>query len=95
LISGQDAELQAIRYIAAGDLFLTFYHPLKKLAYAAAESAVLLAKGEMPDKSKLTYTDNQLIKVPTISIPSIPVFKENIDEVLIKTGVYTNEEVYQ
>ena len=93
-ITGQDAELQAVRNIIAGKQLMTFYHPQKKLAYSAAEAAVLMAKGKMPDESKLTYTDNLLLKVPTISIPSTPVFKENVDEVLIKSGVYTKEQVY-
>ena len=95
MLTGQDAELQAIRNIVSGWQLITFYHPLKKLAYAAAEAAVSLANGKMPENYKVTYTDNMLMKVPTIAIPSTPVVKENIDEVLIKPGIYTKEQVYQ
>jgi len=95
MITGQDAELQAIRNIVSGWQLVTFYHPLKKLAYAAAEAAVSLANGNMPKNYNITYTDNMLMKVPTIAISSTPVLKENIDKVLIKPGIYTKEQVYQ
>ncbi|NPA35875.1 MAG: substrate-binding domain-containing protein [Chlorobi bacterium] len=93
-VTGQDAELQAVRNIIAGKQLITFYHPLKKLSYTLAKSAVNMAKDIMPDESQLTYTNNLLMKVPTIKISSIPVTKENIEEILIKPGVYTQEQLY-
>jgi D-xylose transport system substrate-binding protein len=95
MLTGQDAELQAIKNIVSGWQLVTFYHPLKQLAYAAAEAAVGLANDKLPEKYKITYTDNMLMKVPTIKIPSTPVVKENIDKILIKQGIYTKEQLYQ
>ena len=95
LITGQDAELKAVRNIVRGKQFMTIYHPSKILATKAARIAFGMAKGKMPDKSELSYIDNGLALIPTIRTNSIPVFKDNIEDVLIKTGVYTKEEVYQ
>jgi D-xylose transport system substrate-binding protein len=95
LITGQDAELEAIKHITEGTQLMTVYHPLEVLGSKAAEIAFRLAQGKMPDKSEISYTNNSIISVPTIKINSIPVLKENIDNVLIKTGVYTSQEIYQ
>ena len=94
LITGQDAELEAIKHIIEGTQLMTVYHPLEVLGSKAAEVAFMLAQGKMPDKSEISYTNNGIISVPTIKINSIPVLKENIDDVLIKTGVYTEQEIY-
>ncbi len=95
LITGQDAELRALHHIVNGEQLMTVYHPLKTIASKAAELAFMLAQDKMPDNSEISYTDNGIISVPTIKINSIPVLKENIDDVLIKTGVYTSQEIYQ
>ena len=95
LITGQDAELRALRHIIKGEQLMTVYHPLKTVASKAAEIAFNLAKNKMPNKSEISYTNNGIINVPTIKINSIPVFKENIDDVLINTGVYKSQEIYQ
>ncbi len=95
LITGQDAELKAIKHIIEGDQLMTVYHPLKTVASKAAEVAFNMAKGIMPDKSEISYTNNGIVNVPTIKISSIPVTKDNIDAVLIKPGVYTKQEIFQ
>lgn len=94
LITGQDAELRAIKHIVKGEQLMTVYHPLKKLASRTALIAFNMAKGKNPDQSEITYTNNGLANIPTIKNNSIPVFKENIDELLINSGVYSKEEVY-
>ncbi len=95
LVTGQDAELRAIKNIINETQLMTVYHPLKAVAYRAAEIAFNMAKDIMPDKSELSYTDNGIINVPTIKLNSIPVFKDNINDILIKPGVYTQQEVYE
>jgi len=94
LITGQDAELRAIKNIMNGEQLMTVYHPLKTMASKAAQTAYDLAQGKMPDNSTITYTNNGFANIPTIKNQSIPVFKENIDDILIKQGVYSREEIY-
>ncbi len=93
-ITGQDAELKAIKNIIAGKQTMTVFHPLKTNAYTGAELTIDLAKGKLPEKSRLSYVNNGMIDVPTIKIESITITRDNIDEVLIEGGFYTKEEVY-
>jgi D-xylose transport system substrate-binding protein len=46
IITGQDAERNALRQIVAGKQSMTVYKPIKQLAYQAAEHAMKLAKGQ-------------------------------------------------
>ena len=47
-VTGQDATLQGIQNIVAGDQCMTVYKAIKKEADAAAKLAIALAKGETP-----------------------------------------------
>ena len=94
IMTGQDAELKSIKYIVEGKQHFTLSHPYKQIAYKAAEIAVKMARGERLDKSEIIYINNGFKEVPTVQIGSIPVTRENIDEVIIKGGVYTRAEVY-
>lgn len=95
LITGQDAELRAVKHILKEEQLITVYHPLKQIAYTGAEACVNLAKDKKLGNQEISYVDNGFKKIPSIKIPSIPVTKETIDEVLIKSGFYTKEEIYQ
>src|SRR5438105_15163653 len=64
LVTGQDAQLDAVQRIAKGTQTMTIYKPIKPLADSAVDSAVKLAHGETlnaPDK-----INNGKIDVPAI-----------------------------
>src|SRR2546423_9682244 len=46
LVTGQDAQLDAVQRIAAGTQTMTVYKPIKPLADSAVDSAVKLARSE-------------------------------------------------
>jgi D-xylose transport system substrate-binding protein len=92
-ISGQDAELSAIKRILDGTQTMTVYKPLKKLAVAAAEAAMALAR-KQPLASATQKVNNGKIDVPSILIESIVVDKSNIDATVIQDGFLTREQVY-
>lgn len=94
VITGQDAELHAIKNIIAGEQTMTAYHSAKDNAYACAETIVALMNGKKSTSKNITRTFNGEIDVPTIKIPSLLVTKENVEEVIIKNKVYTREEIY-
>jgi ABC-type sugar transport system substrate-binding protein len=48
-VTGQDATVQGLQNILAGDQCMTVYKAIKQEADAAAELAIALAKGEKPD----------------------------------------------
>ncbi len=92
IVTGQDAELAACQRIVEGTQTMTVYKPVDKLAKAAAEYAVKLAKGEEID---VTTTINDGSKeVPYVKLEPIAVTKDNMDEVIIEGGFQSKEEVY-
>ena len=58
-VTGQDATLQGIQNIVAGDQCMTVYKAIKKEADAAAKLAIALAKGETPDGAGLDQQRDQ------------------------------------
>lgn len=94
VITGQDAELRALKHIVADEQTMTAYHSSKSNGYACADAIVALMDGKKVSTKNITYTFNGEIDVPTIKIPSILVDKENMEEVIIKNNVYSREDIY-
>ncbi|MCX4585907.1 sugar ABC transporter substrate-binding protein [Streptomyces sp. NBC_01481] len=92
-VTGQDAELAAVQRIVAGEQYATVYKPYAPEAAAAAEMAILLARG-MELGMAQTDVDSPTTKaIPSVLVPVISVTKENIGETVIKDGVYTAAEI--
>lgn len=92
VISGQDADLAAIRRIVAGTQTMTVYKPISKLATTSAELAVKLARGE-----KITTNgsvNNGKKDVPAVLLTPIAVSKNNIDSTVIADGFHSHKDVY-
>lgn len=92
-VTGQDADLVACQRIVEGTQYMTVYKPLELLAQRAAEMAVAMAKGEMPETDS-TINDGTY-DVPLEKLEPVAVTKENMDEVIIgkyhqKNDVYLN-----
>lgn len=92
LVSGQDAELDAVRRIVAGTQTMTVYKPLDALARMAADAAVRLAKGEAVDAG--TTINNGKRDVPARLLDPIACDKSNLDGLLINDGFHTREAIY-
>lgn len=92
-ITGMDAELDAIKRIVNDEQDMTVYMDLKTLAEKAVIEAVKLAKAE---KTDINSTVDNAGEVPQNShlITGQTITKENIDKVLIGTGVFAKEDVY-
>lgn len=94
VITGMDAEIDALRRITQGEQDMTIYMDLKELASTAVDEATHMAKGEKVNKN--AEYDNQSGKaVDANLILGQVVTKENIDRVLIDSGYYTKEEIYE
>lgn len=91
-VVGQDAELEACQRIVEGTQLMTVYKPVEKLAKAAAEYAVKLAKGEDIGVED-TYMEGAY-KIPCVTLEPIEVTKKNMDEVIINSGFHLREDVY-
>ncbi len=93
LVSGQDAELAALQRIVKGTQTMTVYKPISKLAPAAVEAAIALAK-KQPSGATRTV-NNGRIDVPSILIEPIQVDKNNIEETVVKDGFQSREKIFK
>jgi D-xylose transport system substrate-binding protein len=93
LVSGQDAELEAVRRIVKGTQAMTVYKPLRPLARMAAGAAVNMAKGQTEDG--LVSINNGMKDVPARLLEPISVDKSTIDSTVIADGYHKRDEVYQ
>ena len=92
-ISGQDADLAAIKRIVDGTQTMTVYKPITKLADKAAEIAVTLGKNEKPTPN--AELNNGLKNVLSYLLDPIAVNKDNIDDTIIKDGFHTKDAIYK
>lgn len=92
-ISGQDADLAAIRRIVAGTQSMTVYKPIKDLASKAAEISVELGAGKEP--AKTADLNNGLKYVPSYLLNPVVVTKSNIDKTIIADKFFTKEQIEQ
>jgi D-xylose transport system substrate-binding protein len=92
LVSGQDADLPAVRRIVEGTQAMTVYKPIAPLATKAAEVAVALAKGEKPQTTETV--NNGKKDVPSILLEPVVVDKSNVVDTVIKDGYHKMEDVY-
>jgi D-xylose transport system substrate-binding protein len=89
-VSGQDADLAAIKRVIAGTQTMTVYKPLKTLASGAAELSVKLVRGEKPAFN--SQYDNGSKKVDSILLTPTALTKDNVD-LLEKDGFYTKAQL--
>jgi D-xylose transport system substrate-binding protein len=93
-VTGQDAELAAVQRILVGEQFMSVYKPYAPEADAAAEMAVALAKGEKLDSVAKDAVDSGSAKdIPAVLVPVTSLTKDNINDTVIKDGVYTAAEI--
>src|SRR3954470_659902 len=84
-VTGQDAELDGVQRILAGEQLMTVYQPIKQIAQAAAKLAVPLAQGKTPPPIAKARVYNGTKKVPSVLLNTVVVDKSNDDSV-IKAG---------
>ncbi|WGD44841.1 substrate-binding domain-containing protein [Streptomyces cathayae] len=93
-VTGQDAEIAGVQRIVTGEQFMSVYKPYAPEAAAAAEMAVALAQGKSLDSVAKDTVDSPTTKgVPSVLVPVVSLTQENINDTVIKDGVYTVEEI--
>lgn len=92
IVTGQDADLAACQRIVEGTQTMTVYKPVDKLAKAAAEYAVKMAKGE--DISVTTTINDGSNEVPYVKLEPVAVNNDNIYGVIVEGGFQQEEDVY-
>lgn len=86
-ISGQDAELEAVRRVVAGEQGMTVYKQIRDMAQQAADAAIDLMLGETPEGT----TEYQ--GVPATLVEPVAVTPRNVAATVVRDGVHTLEEI--
>jgi D-xylose transport system substrate-binding protein len=89
-VSGQDADLAAVRRVIAGTQAMTVYKPLKQIATSAAQLSVQLVRNEKPAFN--AQLNNGFKQVNTVLLKPILLNKQNVD-MLVKDGFYTQAQL--
>ncbi|MDN4038539.1 D-xylose ABC transporter substrate-binding protein [Massilia sp. YIM B02443] len=89
-VSGQDADLAAVRRVIAGTQAMTVYKPLKQIATSAAQLSVQLVRNEKPAFN--AQLNNGFKQVNTMLLKPILLNKQNVD-MLVKDGFYTQSQL--
>ncbi len=91
VVTGMDAQLDALQRIAQGEQTMTVYKPIQPLAYAAVEAAIKLAKGEpLNTTDKIKAVDKE---IPAIFIEPKTIDKSNLMDI-VKDGYHKFEDIY-
>jgi D-xylose transport system substrate-binding protein len=81
-VTGQDATVQGLQNILAGDQCMTVYKAVREEANAAAELAIALANGERPDTGQ-TVTDPETgEEVAARLLEPVAITRDNVQDVV-------------
>jgi len=92
LVTGLDAQKDAVQRIVRGKQTMTIYTPIQPLAFGAVDAAIKLARKE--PVAAPHRINNGKIDVPSILYDSIVVDRSNLDQTVIKDGYHSREDIY-
>ena len=95
IITGQDAELQAIKNIWSGTQTMTVFKDTRILAEKCVTMVEAVLAGKAPEINDTISYDNRKMVVPAYLCQPIVIDKNNIDKELVESGYYTQEEINQ
>lgn len=93
IISGQDAEVDSVKAILAGEQYATIFKDTRELAKVAAGMAQALLSGDTPEVNDTETYDNGVKVVPSYLLGPVPVVKDNVQSALVDTGYWTAEDL--
>lgn len=96
-VGGQDADIAGCQNVVNGKQAVTIYKPISELAAKSAEIAVNLARGKSVKECGGVNgsIDNGAGQVPVLWLHPMAVTAANMEEIVIKSGFHTRQEVYR
>lgn len=92
VVTGQDAELIALKNIISGVQTMTVYKPIRELAYRAAEIAMDFAHGKKPKRATRLKTED--VEVDALLLNPVVVDKQNYKTTVVHDGHVSMSEVH-
>ncbi|MEW2398285.1 substrate-binding domain-containing protein [Streptomyces sp. NPDC046862] len=91
-VTGQDATVQGLQNILAGDQCMTVYKAVKKEADATAKLAISLAKGEKGETNATVEDPEGKRKVAAVLETPVAIYKDNVKDV-VDDGFVSKDEL--
>ena len=94
VVTGQDAEVESVKSILAGEQYSTVFKDTRDLAEVTVDMITAIADGEEPEVNDTDTYDNGELVVPAYLLEPVSITKENAIEVLVEeTGYYEESEI--
>jgi putative multiple sugar transport system substrate-binding protein len=93
IVTGQDAELQSVKSIIAGEQYSTIFKDTRELAEVTVKMADTVLKGQSPEVNNTKDYDNGNKVVPSYLLEPVIVDKSNYEDILVGAGYYTKEQL--
>ncbi|SDJ16628.1 multiple monosaccharide-binding protein [Aliiruegeria lutimaris] len=93
IVTGQDAEVQSVKSILAGEQYSTIYKDTRELARVTVGMVDALLQGGEPEINDTETYDNGVKVVPSYLLAPLPVDASNWEELLIGSGYYTMDQI--
>jgi D-xylose transport system substrate-binding protein len=91
-VTGQDATVQGLQNILAGDQCMTVYKAIKQEADAASQLAISLAKGETKNTGQTVKDPTGGREVPAVLLDPKPIYFDSVKDV-VADGFVTKAEL--
>ncbi|GIF14648.1 sugar ABC transporter substrate-binding protein [Actinoplanes teichomyceticus] len=92
-VTGQDATVEGLQNIIAGDQCMTVYKATKREANAAADLAIGLVKGQKKTAADRVKDPESGAYVPAVLLPPTAVTATNIMSTVVKDGFVTTKDI--
>lgn len=93
IVTGQDAELQSIKSIIAGEQYSTVFKDTRELARVTVGMVEAMLKGGEPEINDTETYDNGVKVVPSFLLKPVSVDKSNYEEIVIESGYHSKDEL--
>ncbi len=93
LITGQDAELMAVKNIISGYQTMSIYKDTRLLAEKCVTMVDAVLTGSEPEINDTDQYNNNVITVPSYLCTPVAVDKSNYEEIIVKGGYYTEAQL--
>ena len=93
IVTGQDAEVQSIKSIKAGEQYSTIFKDTRELARVTVGMVDALLQGSEPEINDTKTYDNGVKVVPSFLLKPVPVDATNWEEIVIGSGYYTEDQI--
>jgi len=93
IVSGQDAEVQSVKSILAGEQYSTVFKDTRELAKVTVGMVNAMLQGNEPEVNDTTTYDNGVKVVPSYLLVPVPVDETNWEKVLVDSGYYKLDQI--